>query len=236
MEDIAIRESEQIDIVARNYIEKGYEVQKLAELDFMPGFRVDLLARKGGETKVVEVKAASTLAKELRNGTKIDELNEKVALKDGWSLVLHLVPELERLQSPIGAEPFDREDVALRIAEAERALKAGFPEAAILLAWSAAESAARISLAVEGIAIKRITSSGYTIGRAVSEGALSLENVRYLDEAEKHRNAIVHGFKGVDIDGERLVSGLIETARRILKEADEWEPLAIKETIGGPEP
>ena len=229
IEDITIIEKGRLNAAEKKYLDRGYEVSRGVALDFFPGFEVDLLLRKGDETKVVEVKTATSLSRDPR----INELADIVDSKPGWSFTLELIGERERMPSHKGVEPFDREDVALRIAEAERALKAGFPEAAILLAWSAAESAARISLAVEGIAIKRITSSGYTIGRAVSEGALSLENVRYLDEAEKHRNAIVHGFKGVDIDGESLVSGLIETARRILKEADEWEPLAIKETIEG---
>lgn len=224
-EDIAVREKEQANAVAREYIEKGYEVQREVSLDFMPDFRVDLLARKDGETKVVEVKTASTLAREARKETKIDEVWEKVKAKDGWSFVLHLVPERERLQSPTGAEPFGWEDIALRFEDARRALAAGLPDAALLLAWSAAESAVRLALADEGVEIKRVTTSGYTIGRAVSEGAISLEDADLLDEAVKYRNAIVHGFRVRldEFDAERMVDSLSEIAGRLPYPLDEFE-------------
>ena len=65
MEDIAILERERTNEVARNYEDKGYEVQRDVELDFVPGFRADLLARKGGETLVVEVKTATSLSREV---------------------------------------------------------------------------------------------------------------------------------------------------------------------------
>ena len=215
MEDVAILERERTNEVARNYEDKGYEVQRDVELDFVPGFRADLLARKGGETLVVEVKTATSLAKEAREKTRIDDMLEKVEAKEGWSTVLHFVGERERLQSPEDAEPFDWEDLSPRFADARRALAAGLPDAALLLAWSAAESAVRLALVDEGVEIKRVTTSGYTIGSAVVNGAIRLTDADMLDEAMKYRNAIIHGFRVAAFDAERMIESLSEIAGRL---------------------
>ena len=223
MEDIARREIEQKNEVARDYQDKGYEVQRDVELDFVPGFRADMLARKDGETLVVEVKTASSLSRESRKKTRMDEMLESVDLKDGWSTVLHLVPERERLRSPEGAEPFGWEDISPRFADARRALAAGFPDAALLLAWSAAESAVRLALVDEGIIIKRVTTSGYIIGSAVVHGAITLRDADLLDDVVKYRNAIIHGFRVEAFDAERMIEGLSAIAGRLPYPLDEDE-------------
>ena len=223
MEDIARREREQKNQVAREYMDKGYEVQRDVELDFVPGFRADMLARKDGETLVVEVKTASSLSRESRKKTRMDEMLESVDLKDGWSTMLHLVPERERLRSPEGSEPFGWEDISPRFADARRALAAGFPDAALLLAWSAAESAVRLALVDEGIVIKRVTTSGYTIGSAVVHGAITLRDADLLDDVVKYRNAIIHGFRVEAFDAERMIEGLSAIAGRLPYPLDEGE-------------
>ena len=223
MEDIARREIEQKNQVAREYMDKGYEVQRGVELDFAPGFRADLLARKDGKTIVVEVKTASSLSREARTEAQLDEFLKKVSSKDGWSSTLHLVPERERLRAPKGAEPFGWEDIAPRFEDARRALAAGLPDAALLLAWSAAESAVRLALVDEGIIIKRVTTSGYIIGSAVVHGAITLRDADLLDDVVKYRNAIIHGFRVEAFDAERMIEGLSAIAGRLPYPLDEGE-------------
>ena len=216
IEDISRIEERQTNAVAQEYIGKGYEVARDVLLDFFPDFRADLVAKKADDKRVIEVKTASSLRKD----PKIHKLRNAVRSKPGWDFVLVLVGEREKLASPDGAAPFEREDILLRTAEAKRVLEAGFPEAATLLAWSASESAVRLLLREEGVAINRITNSGYTIGRAFSEAAISWDDSRYLEEVEKYRNAIIHGFTMDDFGGERLVKGLIETTHRLLDELE----------------
>ena len=43
---------------AEEYRSRGYEVLLEAPVDFLPGFRADLLVRKGGEVKVIESEVA----------------------------------------------------------------------------------------------------------------------------------------------------------------------------------
>lgn len=80
------------------YRDQGYEVSIDEELDFLPGFRADLLARKGDRVKVIEVKTRSALA----NVRELDELARATNEKPGWSFELLLVAEAEQLGPPRG--------------------------------------------------------------------------------------------------------------------------------------
>ena len=51
---------------AAEYRRMGYEVAREAPLDFLPGFRADLVVRKDDEVKVIEVKSRSSLAADPR--------------------------------------------------------------------------------------------------------------------------------------------------------------------------
>ena len=93
---------------AEEYRSKGYEVTLDAPLDFFPGYRADLLARKAGEVTVIEVKSRSSLAADSR----IRELARVVDAKPGWSFELLLVAEPEKLDSPEGASVRPRADSA----------------------------------------------------------------------------------------------------------------------------
>ena len=196
---------------AEEYRSNGYEVQLAASLDFFPNFRADLLVRKGDEVKVIEVKSRPSLAAD----PKITELARLIDSKPGWSFELLLVSEPENVDSPAGARSFEAEGIVQRIEQAEKSLRAGIPEAAFLLAWSACEAATRDLIAAEGVSNTRITSPRFVLDQAVYHGVISREEYDNLVGMLKYRNAIVHGFNPGDFDAE-LVTELIETVRRIV--------------------
>ena len=196
---------------AEEYRSNGYEVQLAASLDFFPNFRADLLVRKGDEVKVIEVKSRPSLAAD----PKITELARLIDSKPGWSFELLLVSEPANVDSPAGARSFEAEGIVRRIEQAEKSLRAGIPEAAFLLAWSACEAATRDLIAAEGVSNTRITSPRFVLDQAVFHGVLSREEYDNLVGMLKYRNAIVHGFNTDDFDAE-LVPELIETVRRIV--------------------
>ena len=183
---------------AEEYRSKGYEVLFDAPLDFLPGFRADLLARKGDETRVIEVKSRPSLAAD----PKIGELARLIDLKPGWSFELVLVGEPEKLDSPEGARSFESDKIQQRIEEAERSLQAGLPEAAFLLAWSASEAAIRELLTAQGVSNTDITSPGYVLDQGVFHGVISRDDHDTLTRMRKYRNAIVHGFGMNDFSGD----------------------------------
>ena len=199
---------------AEEYRSQGYEVLFEAPLDFLPGFRADLLARKGDEVRVIEVKSRSSLAAHPRIG----ELARLIDSKPGWSFELVLVSEPEKLDSPEGARSFENERILQRIEEAEKSLQAGLPEAAFLLAWSASEAVIRGLLAARGVSSTSITSPGYVLDQGVFHGVISRDDYDALTRLRKYRNAIVHGFGMNDFNND-FATDLIDTIRNIMATA-----------------
>jgi hypothetical protein len=194
IEDIEILERKFIAKTAAKYRSRGYEVEEDCPLEFLPGFRADLVARKDGDVRVIEVKSRTSLALT----PKLNELAEILYSKPGWSYDLLLVGEPEKLDSPEDARSFAAEEIRQRIAEAEKALGHGLGEAAFLLVWSAFEAATRELITAEGVSIERVTQSGYVLDQAVYHGVISRDDYDYLADMRRYRNAIAHGF---DVNG-----------------------------------
>ena len=195
---------------AEDYRNKGYEVLQETLLDFLPGFRADLIVRKDGNAKVIEVKRRASLAA----NPKIRELAQIIESKPGWSFELLLVGEPEKLDSPEGAQSLERKGVLQRIGEAEQAFEAGLSVAAFVLAWSALEAATRLLITEQGVSNSDITKPAFVLEQAVSLGVISREEYGNLTQMQKYRNAIVHGFSLNDFD-DVLVTELIETVRSL---------------------
>ena len=195
---------------AEEYRSMGYNVLLEAPLDFLPGFRADVLVRRGDEVKVIEVKSRLSLAAD----PKITELARIIDSMPGWSFELLLVGEPERVDSPEGARSFENENIVQRIEEARRSLEASLPEASFLLAWSAAEAVIRELLTAQGVSKTTITSPGYVLDQGIFHGVISRNDYEALTRMRKYRNAIAHGFSMDDFSDE-LVTELIETITRI---------------------
>ena len=195
---------------AEEYRSQGYEVEQGVPLEFLPGFRADLLVQMDDEMKVVAVKARQSLAADPR----IAEVARLLESKPGWSFELLLVSEPERVDSSEGISSFGTEHIAKRLEEAEQSLQVGLPEAAFLLAWSALEAAMRALVEAYGIPVTHITSPRFLLDQTTFHGLISRDEYDELSRMLKYRNVIVHGF---DTDGfdDELVIGLIDIVRRI---------------------
>lgn len=196
---------------AEEYRSKGYEVLLEAPLDFMPGFRADLLVRKGDEARVIEVKSRSSLTAD----PKISELARITEAMPGWTFELVLVGEPEKVDSPEDARSFESARILQRLEESERSLQVELPEAAFLLAWSASEAVIRELLAAQGVSGKSITSPGYVLDQGLYHGVISRNDYDALTRMRKYRNAIIHGFSADDFNS-GLATELIATVRRIM--------------------
>ena len=212
--DTAQTEARYTRLIELEYIEQGYAVDRDVHLDFIPDFRADMIARKGDETKILEIKTAASLAS---NPVYID-IRKAIESRPGWKYGIVLVPEPEKLKTHKEARPLAFEDVMQRVGEAERVLDAGFSESAAVIAWSACEGLLRILLEEENIRVNNITSSEYLIGKAVSEGAIGQADYRYLTDSEKYINAIIHGYNTDYFDSDKLAIELIETALGLTQE------------------
>ena len=130
MEDIRLVENAFIDKMAAEYLSNGYSVEREGTLDFLPGFRPDLLVKKGDEVKVIEVKPKTSLPTD----PGIFEITKAISARPGWSFELRLLDEPERMDAPSGARPYEIPAIDRRISEAEAAAAAGLKDAAFLLA------------------------------------------------------------------------------------------------------
>lgn len=200
---------------AEEYRRQGYEVSTDCELEFLPGVRADVIARKGDEVKVIEVKSRSSLAA----AQQFTQLVESVEAKPGWGFELVLAPEPERLVGSHAARLLDEEGIMRRAGDAQQALNAGYTEAAFILAWSSCEAALRHLIKLQGVVDERITAASYAIEQAVHLGVVSLDTYTRLSDFEKQRNTLVHGFSQAGVNDETVVT-LIELVAELLESSD----------------
>ena len=217
MEATISLERQRARVLAEEYRRRGYEVVEEPPQEqlpnFLSGYHPDLLIRKGDETIVVEVKSRTSLAKE----TQVRELARLLRTKPGWNFELIVLGEEERLRAPAGAHPFNREDILRGLAAAERLLKAGFADAALLLAWSALEATVRLLTEEEDIVLERLAPL-YILKQAAMHGVVSREEYHFLTKVIEYRNALVHGFKPIDFEPD-LVKEIISMTKRLLQSA-----------------
>ncbi|MCY4616043.1 MAG: hypothetical protein OXC71_06600 [Chloroflexi bacterium] len=213
MDDLALREAATVRVIAENYRRDGYEVSSRSPLDFAPDVSVDLLARKGDEVKVIEVKSRSSLAESSRTS----EIAEMVRAKPGWSFELILVGEPEQIESTESQQPLGFAGIRRRLDEATKALADEQAEAAFLLAWSACEATLRVLVADEGAPAIDINAPDRVLDHAVFQGVVSRDEYGSLVEMRRLRSALVHGFE-VDGVGESTVNELIELVSQLITE------------------
>ena len=204
-----------IEQIVDEYRSKGFVVSRRPELDFLPGVRPDLVVKKNGETKIIEIKSRASLSAD----EQIEELARTISEKPGWSFELMMIGEPEHVGSPKTAKPLDSDGILLRIEDAEVARRSGLSTAAFLLAWSACEAAIRELLAINGIANDGLTTATHLLDQAVYHGIVSREDYRPLTEALRHRNAMVHGFDVGEFDG-AMLTGLIYATRNVIEAID----------------
>jgi hypothetical protein len=172
---------------------EGWEVVREPQPEDLPetllDFRPDLLARRGQEHVVVEVKSRlrppdlDTIA-----------LAEAIAGLPGWRLDLIYVPERPRPD-----ELRARRDRAVRAGELSQA----DPEAGLLLAWSAAEGT--LHRMAEELCLEA-DDAGALLATLASVGALSDDEHQLLGAVRQVRNALAHGRQAPTVDGATVVA------------------------------
>ena len=184
---------------------------------FCPVFAPMCWSKKGDERKVIAVKTRPSLVAD----PAFSEFKRIINSRPGWSFELLVVGEPERLDAAENPQPLDESGILNRLDQAETALNAGLPEAALLLAWAGAQALVRMMVEAEGVAIKRVTIPDYVLSQAVYLGAIDRDNADRLRQIAECRNAIAHGFEVSDFTG-ALVVELIAMVKSLLREYHEW--------------
>lgn len=217
IDELSKVEKQFADMKAAEYLAKGYQVMRDEPLDFLPGYRADIVVTNGHEIKVVEVKTRPSLM----TNPALSEFERIINARPGWSFELQLVGEPKGAADGKNAQPLDETGVLNRLSQAATALDTGLPEAALLLAWSAAQAQVRIMVEAEGIAIKRVTTPDYVLSYGVHLGAIDRDDADRLREIAERRNSIAHGFEVSDFSDD-LVVELIAMVNSMLRDHREW--------------
>lgn len=192
--DLPVGERQRIERIAEEYRSKGYEVLVEPSGSDLPTFlgddRPDLIARRGDERLVIELKPPSSRP-ELG---KVRRIAERIQKEPGWKLVLIALSPAEELLPGEQLTLLDAPEVEQRLAQAHRLLGAGQPEAALLLAWAAVEARLRWLAKQEEIPLPR-PGTPTLLRQLVSLGIIEREQYHVLFDAFKARSAVAHGFK-----------------------------------------
>lgn len=195
---------------AEKYQANGYDVSKEAPLDFFPGLRADLIARKAGRTKVIEIKSWTSLAADPR----IARLADIIDSKPGWTFELVFVGETENGKLNDDTPPLEPHKILRRIQRAEKKLHSEHTSDAFALAWSACAAAIKALIAIEGVHRPDIASATYILNSPRCLGAISPGKRLNLDNLHIYRNIAAWNFTHPDLTPE-LVTTLITTARKL---------------------
>jgi hypothetical protein len=209
--DVVSSEREAIRQYADWYSQQGYDVfvepspRELPE--FLRTLAPDLIARRDGESIVVEMKTSSPASFE-----QVQRLARALENRAGWKLRVVYVdladPEWappSELPGALGLEArlasmgsIDGEDDHSRLQ--------------FLLLWSIIEAAARHRLSPLKIPPARRISSSALIKMLLTEGIIEDEDYSVLRRGLAVRNAVAHGFLNQPVD-----TGLFEDLRKTAK-------------------
>ena len=220
MADLIAHESERqrVQKVGQVYCDKGYDVliepQGDRLPDFLQAFRPDLIAYKGDEHIVVEVRTRGQVS----DFPQVNELAKVVRNEVGWKFQLFLLgPENSFFVN--GASLFTVEEIRLKIKEVTFFVENRHLEAAFLIGWSLVEATLRVLAVKEGIEGETATPD-YLLKQMTFEGIIARETYHDLKHAQQTRNAIVHGFKPSQLTVETVQELIDLIDGELLRELD----------------
>jgi hypothetical protein len=211
-------ERQSIERIAEEYRSKGYDVlvePSDADLPpFLRGHHPDLIARRGDERLVIEIRTSSFKAEPER----LRELAEEVQREPGWKLVLIAPSPAEEILPGEQLQSLSIPEVEEQWRDVRQLLGAGQQEAAILLAWAAVEGQLRELARQEEIPLPR-PGTLTLLRQLVSLGLVDREQYRTLADAYKARSAVAHGFRSPSELGP-AVQALLGLSEAIARESN----------------
>ena len=220
MADLTARESEGLRVqkVGQVYRDKGYKelIKSQGDQlpDFLQAFRPDLIAHKGDEQIVVEVRTRGQIS----DFPQVNELAKAVKNEADWRFQLVLLGP-ENSLSVAGASPFTVEEIRSKIMEVALFVENGHLEAAFLMGWSLVEATLRVLAVQEGIEGETATPD-YLLKQMTFEGLIARETYHDLKRAQQTRNAIAHGFKSSQLTVETVQELIDLIDGELLQELD----------------
>ncbi len=209
-------ERERLLKLAQEYRDKGYEVLFEPNLedrpDFLKSYRPDMIARRGDEAVVIEVKSRTSFNSS--STQYLLDLAQLIKQHPGWRFELVMTNPEDAVSHSEAEGSLQAPEIELRL-QVARQLTAQCPEAAVLYAWSLIEATLRLVAEKEGLSLKRFDLL-YLVKQLAVEGVISRAEYQLLMRALSLRNAIAHGFKTTQLTQDSVCE-LIEITEQLLK-------------------
>jgi uncharacterized protein YutE (UPF0331/DUF86 family) len=197
--------------VARQYSAEGYDVviePTRADLpEPLRDFVIDLLAKRGEETVIIEVRRSTSG----KADPKLQALAEAISHLPNYRFDFIAVAQQPKHSS---TDLLTREELLTRVREAGRLEHMGSTEASIMLLWSATEGALRLLAAQEHVSARAQNPSAL-IKNLYSEGVLDKSQYGVLERAVQYRNAAAHGYR-IDTMDETFLQSWSELSTNLL--------------------
>jgi len=222
-----VTEAEAVEKIAAEYKHAGYDVVVQPKGEHLPEalrpFRPDLLAKRGDETVVVEIKSRRELATE----QAIAPLAERVERIKGWRLEVQVVeasPHERWRQGP----PMSLEETKARLESTVLVVRRKDYASALVLAWSAFEAVLRHLSWQADLAM--VPWNGQRAAKQLfAIGALSRSDYEMFMRGLEARNQVVHGGSASQRELS-LVRSVISTVRRLLDESNKSNASRVSST------
>jgi hypothetical protein len=175
---------------------------------FLGDFQPDAIAVGPEGGIIIEVKLRRSPTSE----RQLAEIARRVSGQKGWEFrAIYLTPPTD--ETPPIAKPTP-EQLQATFGKIETLINGGHPAPALVAAWAALESLARLASANSEARRPRSFSPIQAIQTLAEEGYIENEAADRLREMAKLRNAVVHGDFSVDVPVEQVES-LLKQLRAI---------------------
>jgi Holliday junction resolvase-like predicted endonuclease len=213
--------AETIEDVAAWYQQQGYTVQLRPNLTQLPSFlrkhEPDIVATKGNEAVVIEVKRRDQLA----GDDALISLAKSVQEHEGWRLDLVSLGRSKRqdYESLVPGELLSPVEIKKRLTSARLLLQHKDSDAALLTTWTAVEAVLRIKALQDDLVVDRRMAKRFT-KQAYMFGLIGWREYELLQRALDLRNRVAHGFRtkvgttGLTRSLIRLTDKLLRTLRK----------------------
>jgi hypothetical protein len=213
--------AEKVRQIAKQYESEGYTVLVEPRDDqvppFVAGLGLDMIAFRGEEKVVVEVRATRS---DLARSPRVARLAEAVNSQPGWRFDLVVLEQESPLERAVGtaSEPSD-EQLRGMFDRARKAMSVGLLDMAAVHAWAALEAVMRRMSGSE----RYFSRSRDLLASLYSQGFLNRVEFERAREASTIRNQAVHGFVTSEIDP-GLIEDTLALAQKLMSHAENAAP------------
>jgi hypothetical protein len=214
-------------LIAKRYEDLGYAVTTEPPPSAIPfplgGYQPDILAQRGDEHLIIEVKKASSKV----DPKYFQRVDQEIQRHAGWRFLIVTVAD-EELQDPGQSDlspNLSLEAIRQHLLQLDQLAQAGASPGMLLpQLWLAYVAAVSLALERRGVVSVRQTDLSL-INRAYSEGLISFEEHQAARRFLKLRNEVVHSLNAVipDIDW-RDLRALVDVLLARLPASDNNQP------------